>query len=107
MPDKKTYHRYWNYFHKFHRAKICEWLAIRGHRRGIPFPALPQEFQNMTCEAKTRAGTACKQKGLYMNGRCHLHGGKSTGPKTEKGREQSRINGCKGGRPKKPKPMTT
>jgi hypothetical protein len=33
------------------------------------------------CGAKTRAGGRCQQPGM-PNGRCYLHGGKSTGPKT-------------------------
>ena len=33
------------------------------------------------CGAKTRAGGSCKHKGNIRNGRCKLHGGKSTGPK--------------------------
>lgn len=44
---------------------------------------------NEICGAKTRAGTPCKQKaGWGTNhvgeGRCKLHGGKSTGPKDKK-----------------------
>lgn len=54
-----------------------------------------------TCGAKTRAGTPCKQKAIYWNGRCKFHGGLATGPKTEAGKEQCRINGRKGGRPRK------
>lgn len=54
-----------------------------------------------TCGAKTRAGTPCKQKAIYRNGRCKFHGGLATGPKTEAGRAQSRINGLRGGRPRK------
>ena len=38
------------------------------------------------CRAKTRSGTPCKRAGNPIYGRCHLHGGKSTGPKTEEGR---------------------
>jgi len=45
------------------------------------------------CGAKTRAGTPCKQKAVYANGRCKFHGGLSTGPKTLQGRRQSAING--------------
>ncbi len=37
------------------------------------------------CGAKTRAGSPCKNAGM-PNGRCRLHGGKSTGPKTVAGR---------------------
>ena len=32
------------------------------------------------CGAKTRAGVPCKRYGNVRNGRCHLHGGASTGP---------------------------
>jgi hypothetical protein len=37
------------------------------------------------CGAKTRRGTACQCPAM-KNGRCRLHGGLSTGPKTEEGR---------------------
>ncbi|PJC21598.1 MAG: hypothetical protein CO065_02350 [Comamonadaceae bacterium CG_4_9_14_0_8_um_filter_57_21] len=53
------------------------------------------------CGAKTRTGTPCKRLDTARNGRCRLHGGKSTGPKTEVGKEQARINGRLSGR--KPK----
>ena len=52
------------------------------------------------CSAKTRKGTPCQIKVIYKNGRCKLHGGLSTGPKTKKGKAASRRNGKKGGRPK-------
>ncbi|NCC04706.1 MAG: hypothetical protein EOM37_11845 [Proteobacteria bacterium] len=45
------------------------------------------------CGAKTRKGTPCKQLGIYENGRCHLHGGLSTGPKTAEGKRRSALNG--------------
>lgn len=45
-----------------------------------------------TCGARTRAGTPCKRRDLYANGRCRLHGGLSTGPKSEAGREAARRN---------------
>ena len=38
------------------------------------------------CNAKTRSGGGCKRFGNIKNGRCHLHGGKSTGPRTDEGR---------------------
>jgi hypothetical protein len=38
------------------------------------------------CNAKTRSGRPCKRIGNPKSGRCHLHGGKSTGPRTEEGR---------------------
>ena len=43
------------------------------------------------CGANTRKGTACKCKAL-KNGRCKLHGGLSTGPKTSEGRERALSN---------------
>lgn len=47
------------------------------------------------CGAKTRAGTPCKQLGIYENGRCKLHGGLSTGPTTEEGKRKAALNGLK------------
>jgi hypothetical protein len=38
-----------------------------------------------TCGAKTRAGGTCRCPAM-RNGRCRLHGGLSTGPKTPEGR---------------------
>lgn len=53
------------------------------------------------CDARKKNGEPCRQKSLYRAGRCKHHGGLSTGPKTEEGKQQSRINGAKGGRPRK------
>ena len=44
--------------------------------------------KNAVCGAKTRMGTPCKSKPLIGSTRCRMHGGKSTGPKTEEGRER-------------------
>lgn len=41
------------------------------------------------CGAKTRKGTPCRAPAM-KNGRCRLHGGKSTGPKTPEGIERIR-----------------
>jgi hypothetical protein len=41
------------------------------------------------CGAKTRAGGCCGQPAM-PNGRCKLHGGKSTGPRTVEGLERIR-----------------
>lgn len=38
------------------------------------------------CGAKTRSGNSCKRKGTKKNGRCKLHGGRSTGAKTDFGK---------------------
>jgi len=37
------------------------------------------------CGAKTRKGTPCRCRGFGRGGRCKLHGGMSTGPKTAEG----------------------
>jgi len=41
------------------------------------------------CGAKTRKGTLCMAPAM-KNGRCRMHGGKSTGPKTPEGIEKIR-----------------
>ena len=38
------------------------------------------------CWAKTRVGSLCQRAGSPKNGLSHLHGGKSTGPRTVEGR---------------------
>ena len=48
------------------------------------------------CGAKTRKGTPCKSPAM-KNGRCRMHGGKSTGPRTPEGLERSRKANWKHG----------
>ena len=49
------------------------------------------------CGAKTRRGTACQCPAM-RNGRCRLHGGLSTGPRTAEGIERIRRANLKHGR---------
>ncbi len=49
------------------------------------------------CRAKTRQGTPCQCPAMY-NGRCRLHGGLSTGPRTREGLARSRVANWKHGR---------
>jgi len=76
------------------RRQFEAWLA-----RGLDelmrpsHPPLPDELRNMRCDARTRAGTPCKRRDLCDNGRCKLHGGMSTGPKTIEGKRKSSLNG--------------
>jgi len=49
------------------------------------------------CGAKTRRGTPCQCPAM-TNGRCRLHGGLSTGPKTAAGIERIRRARLKHGR---------
>ena len=44
------------------------------------------DWPGQRCGAKTRRGTACQRPANKKNGRCRLHGGASTGAKTEDGR---------------------
>ena len=60
-----------------------------GNRCGDPHTA-PR------CGAKTRWGSACQAPAM-PNGRCRLHGGKSTGPRTAKGLERCRQANWKHG----------
>src|SRR5580700_8765405 len=41
------------------------------------------------CGARTRSGAKCKAPAM-LNGRCRMHGGKSTGPRTSEGLERMR-----------------
>ena len=41
------------------------------------------------CGARTRSGAKCKAPAM-SNGRCRMHGGKSTGPRTSEGLERMR-----------------
>ncbi len=61
-------------------------------------PRLPRSRRG-TCMAKTRKGTPCKAPPVWnktqdkaRNGRCKLHGGFSTGPKTDAGKEAIRAS---------------
>ncbi|UTH72501.1 HGGxSTG domain-containing protein [Chromobacterium sp. IIBBL 290-4] len=56
-------------------------------------PPYPEECRGLTCGAKTRAGTPCKLTSIYGNGRCKLHGGLSTGPRTKEGKRRAAQNG--------------
>lgn len=55
------------------------------------------------CGAKCRDGHECKAKAVVhpktskpINGRCRIHGGLSTGPKTEDGRQRTREAASQG-----------
>ena len=43
------------------------------------------DWQGVRCEAKTRRGTLCQRPGTKRNGRCKLHGSRSSGPRTKDG----------------------
>ena len=47
------------------------------------------------CNARTRAGKPCRALGLPGTGRCKWHGGLSTGPRTEAGKQKAALNRLK------------
>lgn len=75
------------------------WLAeMLARRAAEDAAALAEQARNRRpipdgpCGAKTRAGTSCKRRDLYANGRCRLHGGLSTGPRTAEGKAKAARN---------------
>lgn len=50
-------------------------------------------FADLRCGARTRAGNPCKRRDIHGSGRCPLHGGLSTGPRTADGKARSALNG--------------
>lgn len=52
---------------------------------------------NKKCLAKTRANSSLCQRFAMQNGRCHLHGGKSTGAKTLDGKLRQKMASWKHG----------
>ncbi len=65
-------------------------LLRNGNPQGDPMSA-PR------CGARTRQGVPCKAPAM-ANGRCRMHGGKSTGPRTPQGLEALRKAHLKHGR---------
>ena len=55
------------------------------------------------CLAKTRRDTACQRAAYKHNGRCALHSGRSTGPKTQRGLQRISEANLKHGRQTKDK----
>ena len=64
---------------------VCAKMAERGFD-DLGQPLRTSERPN--CGAKTRTGENCLNKVVPGKRRCKLHGGKSTGPKTEGGKER-------------------
>lgn len=78
-----------------HHGAVEAYIASAGRTlnpRDPVFPAFPEECRGLQCGARTRAGTPCKSTAIMTNGRCKLHGGMSTGPRTPSGLERSRAN---------------
>ncbi len=96
--DDAARRKRWRQYFESSAARHAEW-ASNGYRHPPP-PSLPfpEEFLGMECGARTRAGTPCKRRDLYRNGRCKLHGGLSTGPRTAEGKAITARNADKVGK---------
>ena len=46
------------------------------------------DWLGVRCGARTKAGGACQRPAVKRTGRCTRHGGKSTGAKTQSGRDK-------------------
>ena len=46
------------------------------------------DWPGVRCGARTKAGGACQRPAVKRTGRCTRHGGKSTGPRTQAGRDK-------------------
>ena len=56
------------------------------------------DWPGQRCDAKTRRGTPCQCPANKKNGRCRLHGGASTGAKTEEGRARISVANLRHGK---------
>ena len=103
-PEQRKRLRAFNAEH----ARVAERWRKRGFQYPPPeFPVLPEDLRGLTCGAKTRKGTPCKRKDIYDSGRCHLHGGLSTGPKMPEGKAKVALNGRCPKRRLEAKPMSS
>lgn len=69
---------------KSYRAALAQIVEANRRARNTP-------VRDERCEARTRRATACQCKAL-ANGRCRLHGGLATGPKTVEGKKRAAAN---------------
>ncbi|MCX8962760.1 hypothetical protein EHW64_16930 [Erwinia psidii] len=74
-----------SYFARFRLGKRVRYIRPE-EPEYEPYP----DIRGLTCGARTRKGTPCKNRELSLNGRCKFHGGKSTGAKTKAGRKRQR-----------------
>ncbi|MDF2495070.1 MAG: hypothetical protein K0S66_2004 [Sphingomonas sp.] len=78
-----------------YRRLVSEYAALC--RELAQLPQLPElgvhsTMRALSCGARTRAGQPCRRTDLADSGRCRFHGGASTGPKTQAGKDRARAN---------------
>jgi hypothetical protein len=61
-----------------------DWPGLNDLLRSLGLPITPYKSH---CEARCRDGHACKRRVIPGRTRCKNHGGMSTGPRTEAGRQ--------------------
>jgi hypothetical protein len=65
-----------------------EYTTQHAHRKiGMPVQTIPKA-KRPVCGARTRAGGTCQARVVDGRLRCRLHGGASTGPRTQEGRQR-------------------
>ncbi|WP_371807616.1 HGGxSTG domain-containing protein [Arhodomonas sp. KWT] len=82
--------RLWVQWHKA-RARWIRQCRENGAVPG-PLPEMPPEIRGLRCGVTTKAGTPCRRRDLGAGGRCRLHGGRSTGPRSAEGRRRVTAN---------------
>ncbi len=83
----------WRCHHEAHARAFEAWVAAGYEPLWPAMPEFPEVCRGLACGAKTRTGTRCKLTSIFLNGRCKLHGGLSTGPTTKRGKARSARNG--------------
>jgi hypothetical protein len=84
--------------HTFDILAAVEWAARQSA------PTTPKGLRPK-CGARCRDGHPCQARTVWdahhdrpRNGRCRMHGGLSTGPRTEEGKRRSRDGAVRGGK---------
>ena len=77
-------------------------LAYLNLQKGIPWRFGP-DWPGQRCGTKTRKSTPCQRPAYKHNGRCVLHGGRSIGPRTQRGLKRISAANFKHGRQTKDK----
>lgn len=86
LVDLLRYRQGRSWYGTFARGSIGRAVAKAEKAEGV----VSRLDRRRRCGAKTRKGTPCQCKPEEGRDRCKLHGGKSTGPRSEEGREAVR-----------------
>lgn len=104
---RRQYKAWWREYHRVNalrRELTLTGAKLRAayfveHGVWLPAPVLPAlpefppELEGLRCGAWGRQRQRpCQRKEIFENGRCSLHGGASTGPKSAEGKARSAAN---------------